>query len=243
MTEKGEKKMVIDFEPYRPINVSIYFCDAKFHTEDLRGLLATEDRFGFIIMDGNGCLFGILQGNIKEVIMRYTVDLPKKHSKGGQSAPRFGRLRLEKRQNYVRKVAEQCGQVFIKDNKVTVQGIVVAGAADLKREIMQNENVDYRLPPLVIKTVDVCYGEENGFNQAIELSQDAIGGLKFIKEKKLLASFFNEISIDSGKFCYGTKETMQIFESGVIEKIIVWENLEINRITCKLPESDVVDII
>jgi len=36
---------------------------------------------------------------------------------------------------------------------------------------------------------------------------------------------------------------MQIFESGVIEKIIVWENLEINRITCKLPESDVVDII
>jgi len=49
--------------------------------------------------------------------------------------------------------------------------------------------------------VDICYGEENGFNQAIELSQDAIGGLKFIKEKKLLASFFNEISIDSGKFC------------------------------------------
>jgi len=70
MTEKGEKKMVIDFEPYRPINVSIYFCDAKFHTEDLRGLLATEDRFGFVIMDGNGCLFGILQGNIKETIMR-----------------------------------------------------------------------------------------------------------------------------------------------------------------------------
>jgi peptide chain release factor subunit 1 len=50
-------------------------------------------------MDGNGCLFGVLQGNIKETLMRYTVDLPKKHSKGGQSAPRFGRLRLEKRQN------------------------------------------------------------------------------------------------------------------------------------------------
>jgi len=32
--------------------------------------------------------------------------------------------------------------VFIKDNKVTVQGIVVAGAADFKREIMQNENID-----------------------------------------------------------------------------------------------------
>lgn len=42
----------------------------------------------------------------------------------------------------MRKVAEQCGQVFIKDNKVVVQGIIVAGAADIKREIMGNENID-----------------------------------------------------------------------------------------------------
>lgn len=53
-------------------------------------------------------------------------------------------------------MAEQCNQVFIKDNKPAVQGIVVAGAADIKREIMVNDNIDYRLPPLVIKTVDVC---------------------------------------------------------------------------------------
>lgn len=65
----------------------------------MKSLLQTEDRFGFVIMDGNGCLFGVLQGNHKEVLLRYQVDLPKKHSKGGQSAPRFGRLRLEKRQN------------------------------------------------------------------------------------------------------------------------------------------------
>jgi peptide chain release factor subunit 1 len=58
------------------------------------------------------------------------------------------------------------------------------------------------------------------------LSQDAIGGLKFVKEKKLLAGFFNEISIDSGKFCYGVSEVMRIFETGVIETIIIWENLE-----------------
>lgn len=56
----------------------------------------------------------------------------------------------------MRKVAEQCNQVFIKDNKVCVQGIVVAGAADIKREIMVNDNIDYRLPPMVIKVVDVC---------------------------------------------------------------------------------------
>lgn len=35
-----------------------------------------------------------------------------------QSALRFQRLRLEKRHNYVRKVAELAVQFFIKDNKV-----------------------------------------------------------------------------------------------------------------------------
>lgn len=36
---------------------------------------------------------------------------------------------------------------------------------------------------------------------------------------------------------------MQIFETGVIDTIIIWENLEYNRITCKMPESDVIDVI
>ena len=42
-----------------------------------------------------------------------TVDLPKKHGRGGQSALRFARLRLEKRHNYLRKVAELSTQCFI----------------------------------------------------------------------------------------------------------------------------------
>ena len=34
MTEEGkEKKVNIDFEPFRPINTSLYLCDNKFHTE------------------------------------------------------------------------------------------------------------------------------------------------------------------------------------------------------------------
>lgn len=61
-------------------------------------------RYGFIVMDGNGSLFGTLSGNTREVLHKFTVDLPKKHGRGGQSALRFARLRLEKRHNYVRKV-------------------------------------------------------------------------------------------------------------------------------------------
>merc|ERR1711939_833538 len=74
---------------------SMYTCDNRFHTEDLKELLEDDDRFGFLIMDGNGCLYGAVQGNHREVLHKFSVDLPKKHGRGGQSALRFARLRLE----------------------------------------------------------------------------------------------------------------------------------------------------
>lgn len=82
VTEEGkEKKVNIDFEPFKPINTSLYLCDNKFHTEALSALLADDNKFGFIVMDGNGALFGTLQGNTREVLHKFTVDLPKKHGK------------------------------------------------------------------------------------------------------------------------------------------------------------------
>ncbi len=34
VTDDGkEKKVNIDFEPFKPINTSLYLCDNKFHTE------------------------------------------------------------------------------------------------------------------------------------------------------------------------------------------------------------------
>merc|ERR1712012_217975 len=140
VTDEGkEKKVNIDFEPFRPINTSLYLCDNKFHTEALTALLADDNKFGFIVMDGNGALFGTLSGNTREVLHKFTVDLPKKHGRGGQSALRFARLRLEKRHNYVRKVSEIATQVFISDAKPNVKGLIIAGSADFKTELTTSD--------------------------------------------------------------------------------------------------------
>merc|ERR1740137_285909 len=211
VTDEGkEKKVNIDFEPFKPINTSLYLCDNKFHTEALSALLADDNRFGFIVMDGNGALFGTLQGNTRDVLHKFTVDLPKKHGRGGQSALRFARLRLEKRHNYVRKVAELATQMFIVDGqRPNVQGLVLAGSADFKSELMRSDLFDQRLHKIVIKMVDVSYGGENGFNQAIELSADTLGTVKLLKEKKLLQKFMDEISQDTGKYCFGVEDTLK----------------------------------
>jgi len=184
------KKVNIDFEPFKPINTSLYLCDNKFHTEALNELLESDDKFGFIVMDGNGALFGTLCGNSREVLHRLTVDLPKKHGRGGQSALRFARLRMEKRHNYVRKCAELAVQFFITADKVNVAGLILAGLADFKTELAQSDMLDPRLTTKIIKIVDVSYGGDNGFNQAIELSAEVLQDVKFIQEKKLISKFF-----------------------------------------------------
>lgn len=238
VTDEGkEKKVNIDFEPFKPINTSLYLCDNKFHTEALQALLADDNKFGFIVMDGNGTLFGTLQGNTRDVLHKFTVDLPKKHGRGGQSALRFARLRMEKRHNYVRKVAETAVEMFIRNDKVNVAGLILAGSADFKTELGQSDMFDQRLQAKMIKTVDVSYGGENGFNQAIELAADALSNVKFIQEKKLIGGYFDEISQDSGKYVFGVNDTLQALDMGAVETLICWENLDITRYKLKNPAS------
>ncbi|KAI7882881.1 eukaryotic peptide chain release factor subunit 1 [Lichtheimia hyalospora FSU 10163] len=239
VTEEGkEKKVNIDFEPHKPINTSLYLCDNKFHTEALQSLLEDDAKFGFIIMDGNGSLFGTLSGNTRDVIHKMQVDLPKKHGRGGQSALRFARLREEKRHNYVRKVAELAVQFFISNDKVNVAGLVLAGSADFKTELSQSDMFDQRLQAKIVKVVDVSYGGENGFNQAIELSAESLSNVKFIQEKKLIQTYFNEISQDSGKYCFGVDDTLKALELGAVENLIVYEGLELNRYVLKNATGD-----
>jgi peptide chain release factor subunit 1 len=142
-------------------------------------------------------------------------------------------LRLEKRHNYVRKVAELAVQFFITNDQPNVRGIVLAGSADFKTELGQSDMFDQRLQRVLIKTVDVSYGGENGFNQAIELSAETLGSVKFIQEKKLITQFFEEISQDTGKYCFGVEDTLKGLELGAVETLITWENLDVTRYVIK----------
>src|SRR2546423_296083 len=122
-SEGKERKINIDFEPFKPINTSLYLCDNKFHVEALSELLESDQKFGFIIMDGNGALFGTLSN------------------------------------------------------------------------------------------------------------------VKFIQEKKLIGKYFDEISQDSGKVCYGVEDTLKSLELGAAETLIVYENLDITRWVLKASDG------
>jgi len=232
---KTEKRVTFDFEPFRPINEFLYRCDTRFHTEPLQSLLQDDDKFGFIIVDGSGAVYATLQGNTREILQKIQVELPKKHGRGGQSSVRFARIREEKRHNYLTKVAELATTHFIKDDKPTVTGLILAGSANFKNDLFESDHFDKRLKPIVVKVVDIQYGGENGFNQAIQLSADALSNVKFVAEKQLISKFFENIDRDTGMIVFGVQDTIRALESGALERMILFEDLEVNRYEIKNP--------
>lgn len=242
MTDEGkEKKVSIDFEPFKPVNNFMYLCDSRFHTEDLKFLLESEDKFGFVVFDGSSCLYGTVQGSQRDVVHKFSVELPKKHGRGGQSSVRFARLRVEKRQAYLKKVAELTTTFFITNDRPNVSGLILAGSADFKNDLAASDLFDPRLAAVLLKVVDVAYGGENGFNQAIELSADTLKGLKFVQEKKLLTRYFEEVALDTGKVCFGVQDTLKALDMGAVETLLVFEGLEHHRVVIKNPHTDEVN--
>jgi len=130
-------------------------------------------------------------------------------------------------------VAEVATTLFIANDRPNVSGLILAGSADFKTELSQSDMFDPRLQAKILKLVDVSYGGENGFNQAIELSAEVLSNVKFIQEKKLIGRYFDEISQDTGKYCFGVEDTLKALEMGAVEILIVWENLEVQRYVLK----------
>lgn len=50
-----------------------------------------------------------------------------------------------------------------------------------------------------------------------------------MQEKKLIQKYFDEISQDTNKYCFGIEDTLRALELGAVETLIVWENLDVTR--------------
>ena len=65
------------------------------------------------------------------------------------------------------------------------------------------------------------------------MAAESLANVKFIQEKKLINSYFDQISQDTGKYCFGVEDTLRALEMGAVETLICWENLDIQRYSLK----------
>jgi len=227
--EGKEHKIVADIQPLRPLPHSLYQCDSRFHTESLRAQLVDDTCYGFIVIDGSCASFHLLTGDTKQTIFKKDVQLPKKHGRGGQSQNRFARIRMEKRDWYTTDIAELATKYFInpETNKVNVKHLVVSGSANLKNEMLKK--LDPRVQKAVVRTYDVQYSGEAGFQQTLVLCEDELLNCRYVFEKTLVAKFFKTLTDDLRMSTYGIDQVIYALEAGAVETLIVWTELPIIR--------------
>lgn len=85
--------------------------------------------------------------------------------------------------HHARKTAELATLLYIDPNtrQPNVCGLILAGSVEYKTSQLV-DIIDPLLKEKIVNVVDVSYGEENGFNQAIELSSGILSKPKFAKE-------------------------------------------------------------
>lgn len=152
---------------------------------------------------------------------------------------RFARQRVEKREAYIGKICEPSVHHFISSENVpNVKGLVLAGAASFKNELNGADRFDKRLKNIVLGTFDVSYGQDNGFSQTITLAADVLSDVKFVQEKKIIGKFYDEIACDTGLVVFGVDDTLKAMEMGCLEKMILFEDIEVQRFEIQMPDKE-----
>jgi len=105
-----------------------------------------------------------------------------------------------------------------------------------------SDHFDFRLKDKIITTVDVGYGFDQGFSQAISLAGEALTNVKYVQERKVIGRFFENIALDSGMICFGVEDTMKALEHGALETMMLFENIEVMRYQIKNPVTGDVKI-
>jgi len=223
------RRVVMDLVPFKPLQTSLYMCDSRFHTEALESLLTNDKSFAFIIINGEEFLLATLSGNTRTSVDSETVNLPSKTRRGGQSSARYGRLRDEAKNLWVKTVCERLKRNLVDSGLIAkVEGVILAGSADIKADLQRHADLDPAIRGKIIAVVDVAYGGKQGLHDAITFTQDRLGNVKYVREREVLNRFFETIATD-GAVSYGLKQTMAALEAGVVQTLLVWDGLETER--------------
>lgn len=213
--------VTIGFEPPMKLTTSFYHCDSTFKTDVLETMLKTGPSYGFVVIDGSEILIAKLSSNDKEICTVMSVDLPNKHRNGGQSQNRFARLRIEARGNYITKCSDLLTKYYITNDKSNVDSIFIGGPGEMKFNLAENR--DQRIK-LAEQPITISSNGETGLNELISLVETKLTNIPLIAEKTLLSNFFKELSLSSGKVCYGFKNINEAYNIGAVDFLIISEN-------------------
>jgi peptide chain release factor subunit 1 len=209
--------------PPDPIQSFRYHCDSDFLTEPLEEMLTDKGLFGLIVLDRREANVGWLKGKRVEPVKSASSLVPGKQRKGGQSAQRFARLRLEAIDNFYQEVAEMANDLFVAERH-DLDGILVGGPSPTKDEFLDGDYLHHELQDKVVGKFDVSYTDESGLYDLVDAAQDVLADQEIMKDKVEMEEFFE--NLHTGDLAtYGFEQTRRNLVMGSVDRLLISEDL------------------
>ncbi|WP_136717493.1 peptide chain release factor aRF-1 [Halorientalis salina] len=229
--------------PPQPIESFRYHCDSDFLTEPLEEMLGDKGLFGLIVLDRREANVGWLKGKRVEPVKSASSLVPGKQRKGGQSAQRFARLRLEAIDNFYQEVAGMADDLFV-DQRHEMDGILVGGPSPTKDEFLDGDYLHHELRDSVLGKFDVSYTDESGLYDLVDAAQEVLGEYEIMQDKTEMEEFFKELH-DGNLATYGFGPTRENLIMGAVDRLLISEDLRKDVVTYECEngheEHEVVD--
>ncbi|QDX40384.1 peptide chain release factor aRF-1 [Salarchaeum sp. JOR-1] len=221
----GQTKMVTEVleNPPQPVESFRYHCDSEFLTEPLEHMLADKGLYGLIVLDRREANVGWLKGKRVEPVKSASSLVPGKQRKGGQSAQRFARLRLEAIDNFYQEVAGMANDLFVPERH-ELDGILVGGPSPTKDEFLDGDYLHHELQDKVLGKFDVSYTDESGLSDLVDAGSEALSEAELMQDKDDMSEFFSELQ-GGGLATYGFEPTRQNLVMGSVDRLLLSEDL------------------
>ncbi|MGM5483725.1 MAG: peptide chain release factor aRF-1 [Nanobdellota archaeon] len=226
--EGQEDFQVFHIEPPVPMKQKLYRCDKTFVTEPLEEMIQDKEAYGLVVLDQRDATLALLKGKTITPIKTTHSEVPGKMRAGGQSAPRFQRLRADAINSHYKKIAEYMKDEFL--HMKDLKGIIIGGPGTTVKSFMMKDHVTGELKKKIIGTKDLSYTGEFGLQELLEKSEDILAEEDVAKEKKAMSEFFETLATDSLKVAYGIDDVKRALEMGAVDRMLISEQLDENLI-------------
>ncbi|WP_181686336.1 peptide chain release factor aRF-1 [Halorhabdus salina] len=221
--------------PPQPIQSFRYHCDSEFLTEPLAEMLTDKGLFGLVVLDRREANVGWLRGKRVDPVKSASSLVPGKQRKGGQSAQRFARLRLEAIDNFYQEVAEMANELFVPERH-DLDGILVGGPSPTKDEFLDGDYLHHELGDMVLGKFDVSYTDESGLYDLVDAAEEILAEHEILQDKQVMEQFFKELH-DGDLATYGFEQTRQNLNMGSVEQLLISEDLRKEALSYECPNG------
>jgi peptide chain release factor subunit 1 len=221
--------------PPQPIQSFRYHCDSEFLTEPLSGMLADKGLYGLVVLDRREANVGWLKGKRIEPVKSASSLVPGKQRKGGQSAQRFARLRLEAIDKFYQEVAEMANDLFV-PQRHDLDGVLVGGPSPTKDEFLDGDYLHHEIQDMVLGKFDVAYTDESGLYDLVDAAQDVLADAELMDDKADMEEFFEELR-GGDLATYGFEQTRRNLVMGSVDRLLISEDLRQDVVTYECPEG------